>query len=115
LTDNEKNHLIAPLFTSQFPDFALNDNPLSPYPTPNGLIFAAEIRGVPQLAGHSLDSVAQVMIRSHCESFYQVWTTSRKPAILKRQFAKRRYQSTLGKSQRQETIGLDSRRGVDGL
>ncbi|MFW9944967.1 MAG: ATP-binding protein, partial [Candidatus Sifarchaeia archaeon] len=104
LTPQHKAHTVAASFLPQFPDFSLSSKFSMVSPTPENPVFTAEIRGVPQYVPQSLDGLANALVRTGCSSIYQVWASPKKPGLIGRQIAKRRYGSVLGRSQRQDTL-----------
>ncbi|MFW9888331.1 MAG: ATP-binding protein [Candidatus Thorarchaeota archaeon] len=96
-------HTVTASFLPQFLDFSLSSEFSMVSPTPESPVFAAEIRGVPQYVPQSLDGLANALVRTGCSSIYQVWASPRKPSLIGRQIAKRRYGSVLGRSQRQDS------------
>ncbi|MHA2143246.1 MAG: helicase HerA domain-containing protein [Candidatus Thorarchaeota archaeon] len=104
LTPQHKAHTVTASFLPQFPDFSLSSEVSMVSPTLESPVFTAEIRGVPQYVPHSLDGLANALVRTGCSSIYQVWASPKRPSLIGRQIAKRRYSSVLGRSQRQDAV-----------
>ena len=104
LTEPGMSDVLQSVFLAQFSGFYLQPMLTRCGITVNQPVFVAEIEGVPRQAKGALDGLVESMIGSSCPMLYQVWTSPARINIVSRKIIEKKYETALGKSQKQDSI-----------